>query len=138
MIYLTVLFVIITARFEGKRWRLPSKVYTNSFILYPGLNIREIKLMDRLKHLGYTQSGGTPARPGTFHPSSSVLELYLNEFKYPDHQSPSIRVDIRLEENRITEIEHSETGESLPLLELEPELIDAFYDQTWEERELVR
>ncbi|HEY5648758.1 MAG TPA: transglycosylase domain-containing protein, partial [Nitrospiria bacterium] len=138
VIYLVVLFFIVTTRFEGKKWRLPSKVYTDSFILYPGIDIRETGLRERLKRLGYVSSDTPPARPGTFTWSGNVVSIYFNKFEYPDSTFPATPIDIFLEGSRVSLIENSETGKQLLLAELEPELIDAFYDETWEERDLVR
>ncbi|HSG05729.1 MAG TPA: PBP1A family penicillin-binding protein, partial [Nitrospiria bacterium] len=93
---------------------------------------------ERLKRLGYVSSDTPPARPGTFTWSGNVVSIYFNKFEYPDSTFPATPIDIFLEGSRVSLIENSETGKQLLLAELEPELIDAFYDETWEERDLVR
>jgi len=138
ILYLGVLYLIVTARFEGKRWRFPSKVYSDSFILYPGQEIAGIHLLDRLKRLGYRVVDDAPEYPGQYHLEEDRLDLYLNEFSYPDHDFQGALVRLDLGDGRIERIRDVAQQTDLALAELEPELIAAFYDKEWEERGLVR
>lgn len=138
ILYLGVLYVIVTDRFEGKRWRFPSKVYSDSFILYPGQEIARIQLLDRLKRLGYRAVDDAPEHPGQYHLEDSRLDLYLNEFAYPDHEFKGDLVRLGLDNGRIEGITDLNQKTDQALVELEPELIAAFYDKEWEERDLVR
>src|SRR5262245_50478025 len=137
-LYMSVLYVIVTAKFEGKRWRFPSKVYSDSFILYPGQEIVGIQLLDRLNRLGYRAVDGSPDQQGLFHLENGRLDLFLNEFSYPDHEFKGGRVRLELSGDRIDRITDLDQNAELALAEIEPELITAFYDKDWEERNLVR
>ncbi|HTN43712.1 MAG TPA: PBP1A family penicillin-binding protein [Nitrospiria bacterium] len=137
-IYLAVLYAIVTHRFEGQRWRLPSKVYSDSFILYPGQEIDGLRLPDRLRRLDYRPVATPPAHPGEYQLEPDALTLYLHDFEYPDHVFNGFPVRLDLDKGRITAIREEPSENRLALVELEPELIAAFYDQAWEERDLVR
>ncbi|HUK56733.1 MAG TPA: PBP1A family penicillin-binding protein [Nitrospiria bacterium] len=137
-IYLAALYVIVTHRFEGQRWRLPSKVYSDSFILYPGQDINGIRLRDRLRRLDYRPVAVAPEHAGEFRLEPDSLTLYLHDFEYPDHLFKGLPVRLDLENGRIAAIREMPSENRLALVELEPELIAAFYDQAWEERDLVR
>jgi len=30
----------VTAKFEGRKWQFPSKIYSDSYLLYVGMNLR--------------------------------------------------------------------------------------------------
>ncbi len=138
ILYLAVLYIIVTERFEGKRWRFPSKVYSDSFILYPGQEIAGIHLLERVKRLGYSAVDGAPEHPGEYHLEGDRLDLFLNEFAYPDHDFKGALVRLDLGDGRIEKITDPDQKTGLALAELEPELIAAYYDKEWEERDLVR
>ena len=137
-LYLMVLYVIVTDRLEGKRWRLPSKVYSDSFVLYPGQDLAGAHLMDRLRRLGYHSVSGLPQRPGEYRLDPGRLEIFLHDFSYPDHAFKGFRLRLSLDHGRITVMTEPPGEEGLAMVELEPELVAAFFDETWEERNLVR
>ncbi|MBI3597729.1 MAG: PBP1A family penicillin-binding protein [Nitrospirae bacterium] len=137
-LYLAVLYGIVTHRFEGQRWRLPSKVYSDSFILYPGLDLKGIALLERLRRLDYHPTPDLPDHSGEYHLEPDSLTLYLHDFDYPDHAFKGFLVRLTLDNDRLVAIQEFPSGERLALAELEPELIAAFFDQAWEERDLVR
>src|SRR3990172_315063 len=136
-IYLVFLYVIVTDRFEGKRWRLPSKLYSDSFILYSGQDLAGIHLPDRLRRLGYREVPAPPRHPGEYHVEPGRLLIFLNDFLYPDHAFRGFPVQIALENGRIKEMTDFPLEDPLALVELEPELIAAFFNEAWEERDLV-
>ena len=136
--YLTALYIIVTDRFEGKRWRLPSNVYSDSFILYPGQNIKGIRLLTRLKRLGYLPVSEQPTRPGEYQIRPEALDIFLHDFSYPDKDFSGFSIHLTIDQGRIKGITRSLSGEKLALFELEPELIAGFFDQDWEERDLVQ
>jgi penicillin-binding protein 1B len=137
-LYLVVLYVIVTDRFEGKRWRLPSKVYSDSFVLYPGQDLAGAHLMDRLRRLGYHSVSGLPQRPGEYHLEPGRLEIFLHDFSYPDHDFKGFLVYFSLKNGRISKMAEPPQEEELAMVELEPELVTAFFDEAWEERNLIR
>jgi len=49
----------VVARFSGHQWEVPSKLYAEATLLYPGIDISEIDLFDRLAHLDYRSVAGT-------------------------------------------------------------------------------
>jgi len=137
-LYLGVLYAIVTERLEGKRWRLPSKVYSDSFVLYPGQDLAGAHLMDRLRRLGYQPVLGLPQRPGEYHLEPDQLEIFLHDFSYPDHEFKGFLVRLRLQNGRIVKMTEPPGEDGLAMVELEPELVAAFFDEAWEERDLIR
>jgi penicillin-binding protein 1B len=137
--YLRQLEETVTAKFEGPKWRFPSKIYSDTHLLYVGINLRSEDLLEKLRRLGYHEAQSPPKIRGEyrFQPSRGLLEIYLRDFSYPTEQFKGALVRISLQGNIITKIENVATGEEMFSLELEPELITGLYDRVWEERRVV-
>jgi penicillin-binding protein 1B len=137
--YLRRLEQTVTAKFEGQKWRFPSKIYSDTFLLYVGINLRSDDLLEKLRRLGYQEAQSPPKRRGEyrFQPSRGIVEIYLREFSYPTEQFKGAPVRISLQGPIVTKIENLATGEEMVSLELEPELITGLFDRVWEERRVV-
>jgi penicillin-binding protein 1B len=137
--YLRRLEETVTAKFEGQKWRFPSKIYSDTYLLYVGINLRSDDILEKLRRLGYHESQSSPKRRGEyrFQPSRGLVEIYLREFSYPTEHFKGAPVRISLQGTIITKIENLATGEEMVSLELEPELITGLYDRVWEERRVV-
>ena len=62
--YVRYLGDVVTARFEGRKWPLPSKIYSDTFLLYVGMNLRREDLWEKLRRLDYRESQGAPDAKG--------------------------------------------------------------------------
>jgi penicillin-binding protein 1B len=137
--YLSGLEKIVTEKFEGSKWRFPSKVYSDSYLLYVGINLRFEELAEKLRRLGYHEAQVLPKARGQYRlqPARGRAEIYLQDFFYPTEQFKGFPVNISFQGTVVTKIQNGATGEDLFSLELEPELITGLYDQVWEERRVV-
>ncbi|MFZ7126011.1 MAG: PBP1A family penicillin-binding protein [Desulfobacterales bacterium] len=131
------LFLRIDGRFSGQRWQLPSKIYSDVTLLYPGLEINRRLFADQLDRLEYRPVSRPPARPGEQRIGAGRIEIYLHELKTPDRVREGFPVEIAVAGDRISRIRHRGTGETLPMLELEPEEIDLFFGPERERRRLI-
>jgi len=50
----------VTKKFEGRKWVFPSKIYSDSYLLYVGINLRQDDLREKLRRLGYVETAATP------------------------------------------------------------------------------
>ena len=137
--YLFHLDSVVVKKFEGQRWKLPSKIYAAPLSLSPGLDIKKAALISRLKRLSYRRVSQPVKRPGEFYQSEQAIELYLRAFTYPNDARParSFRLSIS-DENRIERIVDIKTRREHDHFWVEPEVIGGFYEAEWEERRLVR
>lgn len=137
--YLKSLEGVVTAKFEGRKWQFPSKIYSDSFLLYPGMSLRMEDLWDKLRRLNYRESRTPPKLQGEyrFH-KGSFLEIYLHDFAYPQENIKGFPVRIALQGNTISKMENMESGEEIFSLELEPELVTGLFKRVWEERKIVK
>ncbi|MDY0213031.1 MAG: penicillin-binding protein 1B, partial [Desulfuromonadaceae bacterium] len=56
---------VVRERFEGKRWKLPARVYARPLELYPGLKLTPSQMVSELSLLGYRETPEAQ-EPGTF------------------------------------------------------------------------
>ena len=127
----------IEKRFSARLWRMPSTVYSDTTLLYPGQGFDQKNLAEKLKSLGYRMIAGRPNNQGEMRMTKGSVEVYLNDFKIPSQHRPGISVRLRFDRGRIKSIERIDTGDRLPILELEPEEIGQFYGPERERRQLV-
>ena len=81
--YLVLLDREIVSRFEGRRWRLPSKIYSDTFSLYTGGPFRGSHVRNRLRRLGYQPTKQRPPRQGEYRVGRGFMEIALHDFLYP-------------------------------------------------------
>ena len=138
--YVRLVEEVVTAKFEGRKWQFPSKIYSDTYLLYPGMTLRSDELLEKLRRLGYRESRDTPRAKGEYRllHKDALLEIYLHDFIYPLETFKGFPVRISLHGATAAKIENVDNGEELFSLELEPELVTGLYDRVWEERRLVK
>lgn len=127
----------LRTKFEGKRWKLPSHVYSDALTILPGMLLEPSGLVDRLTRLNYQPVDHSPTRPGEYYHSPHGLEVYLREFAYPGEKVPPRLVRLSLAGDAISKIIDLTKNDELVMLEIEPEMIGRFFGQVQEERRIV-
>ncbi len=137
-LYLIQLDRKIVSRFEGKRWRLPSKIYSDTCSLYPGCAYKGIFLYDRLRRLGYQSTQRKAVKKGEYYIGRGYIDIYLHDFLYPQGQFEGFPVRLKIKKGRIKRLIDLRTpSQEVFSIDLEPELITGLFEQVWEERRLV-
>ncbi len=136
-IYLVFLSRAIDKRFSGRRWDIPSRVYSDTTLLYTGQRINRALLVEKLGRLGYRETSHPPGRQGEMQLTSSRIALYLHSFHTPIYNQKEMPVQIDLQGDRVEAITNPETRARLPLLELEPEELMLYYGPDRERRQLL-
>jgi penicillin-binding protein 1B len=137
--YLKGLEDTVREKFEKPFSSFPSKIYSDSSLLYVGINIRLDELAEKLRRLGYFESSTAPKRKGEYRVvRASAVEIFLHDFDFPTEQRQGVPVRIALQGSMIARIENLATGKDLFDLELEPELVTGLYERIWQERKLVK
>ncbi|MFQ5597572.1 MAG: PBP1A family penicillin-binding protein [Nitrospiria bacterium] len=126
-------------KFEGQRWKLPSKIYSAPFRLSIGTDIDQARLIPRLKRLAYRRVNHPVRKRGEYYLTNQHLELYLHEFSYPDYLETGTPFRISMSNRgQIEQIIDLSLVIDQDHLVVEPEMIGGFYESEWEERRLVR
>jgi penicillin-binding protein 1B len=137
--YLVLLDREIVTRFEGRRWRQPSKVYSDTFSLYTGGPFQGSNVQNRLRRLGYQPSKQRPPRKGEYRVGQGFMEIFLHDFLYPSGEFEGFPVRIETAEGTIKRLRdlREQPAKEIYAVDLEPELITGLFEQVWEERKLV-
>lgn len=145
MIVLMVLFVFymitldrtITAKFEGKRWNIPAKVYSKPLELYQGATVADDVIDQWLELLNY-QSNTNHQRTGTYHKDKNTYVIHTRGFSYSgsDQDQPQI-IKLRINGNKIDNIQSTLPNKS-GIIRLEPVNIGGIYPDNNEDRVVIK
>ncbi len=136
--YMRRLDQIVVSRFEGRRFRVPSRVYSAPSLIYPGLDHELVDLRGSLRHQGYREAANSrELPPGQYVWGPSHVRVHLRAFEHPARPEPARNVVLRLDGRYIRDIHGVPDGGELVAVQLEPESIGAYYGPDREQRELV-
>ena len=127
----------IEQRFSARRWSVPSRVYSDTTLLYPGQRINPDILKDKLGALGYRSVSHRPGKKGELQISPDAITIFLNDLKTPWNNRRGFPVRIAVSESTIESIVGTADGTVVPILELEPEEISLFFGSERERRQLI-
>ncbi len=136
-VYMAVLSGEIDRRFSGRPWDIPSRVYSDTTLLYEGQNINFDLLVKKIARLGYRNSDHTPEKQGEMSVSPGSITIYLHDFHTPTFNQDSKPVMIKVGKGQILGIKNLKTNAVIPLLELEPEELMLYYGPKWERRQFL-
>jgi penicillin-binding protein 1B len=138
--YLKQLEDKVSEKFEGRKWVFPSKIYSDSYFLYVGANLRIQDLSEKLHRLGYFETQTQPKAKGEFRLAAKEgrIEIYLHDFDSPTDRFLGVPIRITLQGNTIAKIESLVDGKEQFFAELEPELITGLYERIWQERKVIK
>ncbi|HVN64147.1 MAG TPA: transglycosylase domain-containing protein, partial [Candidatus Binataceae bacterium] len=131
----------VVARFSGRRWNIPSRIYSDSTDIFPGQNLDDCGFFQRLARLNYH-----PVAPGqvtergefSYDRQHNRLALFLHAFSYPYGEFSGELVALTLKGDGIESMENPLTHKPLYSFQLEPELLSGIFSGEWEQRRLVR
>ena len=91
----------VVTRFSGKRWNIPSRIYSDSVTVYPGQRLNDIGFFERIARLNYHRVGAAAevnARGVYYYDQKhGKLLIFLHSFAYPYRNFGGELVDIALE-----------------------------------------
>ena len=127
----------VEKRFSSRRWSIPSKVFSDTMLLYPGQHIIRGHFQEKLKRLGYRKVSGLPKKKGDMQINRKDTRVFLNDLKTPWKKRAGFPVYIQFDPNTIKSIARQDNGKPISLLEIEPEEIKLFFGRERESRRLV-
>ncbi|MEO8383035.1 MAG: PBP1A family penicillin-binding protein [Acidobacteriota bacterium] len=133
--YVGYTYVIITRKFESaRRWDLPSRVYSDHTPIVAGIRYPRALLEPKLNHVGYHEVTARVENPGEYRYIGDDLEIFLNNFEYPDMEFHAMPVLVDMNGSTVRSIKRLTDGITLRGVRIEPELITSIYDNQMEDR----
>ena len=128
---------LVVKRFDGRRWNLPSRIYSDLYLLRAGDVASAEGLAGKLSRLFYQAVDGSPERPGHFHREKDAIEIHTRPFRYPGRAFPGFRVKVTFAQGRVRSITDG-SGDPVPALIVEPELLGSVFSAELEDRSVIR
>ncbi|MFT5096104.1 MULTISPECIES: penicillin-binding protein 1B [Psychrobacter] len=135
-LYLIKLDRTITHKFEGKRWDIPAKVYSQPLELYQGASVDNSTIKTWLELLNY-QSNKAYDRTGTYRKSGNTYYIHTRGFTYSSNDIDTEQViKMTIAGNKIESIQSTLPTKS-GIIRLEPVSIGGIYPDSNEDRMVV-
>ena len=128
---------VVVSRFEGRRWNLPSRIYSDLLSIREGEGETPEKLAAKLDRLLYQRDEDVPTRPGHYRRTPGGIELFTRGFRYPGHDFHGFRAEIELSGGRVASVKDG-SGNRIAAVVIEPELLGSVFGDDVEDRSLVR
>jgi penicillin-binding protein 1B len=135
LITLIRLDFIVTEKFDGTRWKLPSLVYARPSEIYPGMRLDQETLEDELAALQY-QPQYRADRPGTYSARPQRVTVFRQGFHFWDEVAEATRFTIEWQGSQVVSVLRD--GQPVSLMRLEPMLIGGIYPDRFEDRQLIK
>lgn len=132
MVYLDA---VVTSRFEGRRFEVPSRVYARPLELYDGASIGSGALERELALSGFSEGDGK--QPGTYQRNGSRFVISTRGFRFPDGEEPGRRIALSVYSDRVQDFSVL-SGKASAIVRLEPAQIGGIYPSHKEDRILVQ
>jgi len=128
--------MVVYQKFTGKKWSLPSHVYSRPLELYQGLSLSREQLQWELNSLGYQRVRAAKS-PGQYSVSSRRVELFSRGFEFWDEAELPGLMTVTFAGNQVSGLANAH-GQDVPLARLEPMIIGGIYSAHKEDRQLVQ
>lgn len=131
---------IVSERFRTHHWDFPSKIYSDSQLIYPGMDLKAVGFFDRLHDLDYQPITTPVERAGDYRidEHNGTVDVYLRDLPTPVGDTDARRVRLFVTDTTVTRIvDLNDETKELFAIELEPALLSGLYQGAWEERHLV-
>jgi penicillin-binding protein 1B len=136
VLYAIYLDGTVRAKFEGKRWALPARVYARPLELYAGRSLSGEILTGELRRLEYRRVK-SPKFAGTYSREGDRFLVHTRPFRFWDGSEPERVLNIEIENGRVVRLEDT-AGSAPALVRLDAVLIASIYPTHAEDRILVR
>ena len=135
-LYLVKLDRTITNKFEGKRWDIPAKVYSQPLELYQGATVDNDTMKKWLELLNY-QNNKAYDRTGTYHKAGNTYFIHTRGFTYSANDVDKEQVIKMTIANNKIEAVQSTIPAKTGIIRLEPVNIGGIYPDSNEDRMVV-
>jgi penicillin-binding protein 1B len=129
---------VVSRTMDGRRWSIPTRLYSDVWVLRPGDALGSDDVERRLARLRYAPVPAPPVSGGRYLLSRSRMVVGVNPRETAYGRFPGVVARIDFSGRRIAGLKRDADGAPLPYIVFEPEVVGSVFDQKMEDRTLVR
>jgi penicillin-binding protein 1B len=126
---------VVTDRMGGRRYSVPTRIFSDVWVVRPGDRVGLDDVRRRLDRLGYIEASGD-VTAGTFAAvrEGGRLVVGVKDRDTAYGHFPGARTTIEFSGRQVHAVKRSEDGGALPFAVFEPEVVGTVFDQKMEDR----
>lgn len=129
---------VVTRKMDGRRWNLPTRVYSDAWVVRPGDALGPEDVERRLQRLRYGPAGaGEAVEMGRYASTPGRIVVGVRDRESPWGRFPGFRIRIEFSGRRVAAVRRADDGVSIAFAALEPEVVGSVFDEKMEDRTLV-
>jgi len=129
---------VVTRTMDGRRWSLPTRLYSDVWVLRPGDALGPDDVERRLARLRYAPVDSLPVTGGRYLLTRSRVVVGVNPRETAYGRFPGVVARIDFSGRRIAGLKRETDGAPMPYVVFEPEVVGSVFDRKMEDRTLVR
>lgn len=129
---------VVSRTMDGRRWNLPTRLYSDVWVLRPGDALGPDDVEKRLARLRYAPVTAPPVAGGRYLRTRSRMIVGVNPRETAYGRFPGLSALIDFSGRRIAGLKREADGAPIPFVVFEPEVVGSVFDQKMEDRTLVR
>ncbi|WP_051207774.1 penicillin-binding protein 1B [Saccharospirillum impatiens] len=126
---------VVRERFEGQRFTVPARVYSEAQELYAGAPVSADQVESLLQALGYRQTGQL-GQSGRYLRRGQTLSVHTRGFDFWDNPEPARRLELDFSQGSLVNMV-TPAGQSVMVARLDPLYIGQIYPGSGEDRLLL-
>lgn len=135
VVWLIYLNAVVRERFEGQRFTIPARVYSEAQELYSGAPVSADQMQALLDALGYRASASVN-QPGRYRRLGETINLYTRGFEFWDGNEPAQPLLLDFSNGSLQSLSRP-GGDAVLLARLDPLFIGQIYPGVSEDRVLL-
>jgi penicillin-binding protein 1B len=128
---------VVSRTMDGRRWNLPTRLYSDVWVVRPGDALAPDDVTRRLGRLRYAEVPRPPLLPGQYALSPNRVTVFVNDRETAWGRTPGAPAILEFSGRRVASVRRAEDGSFLPHVVFEPEVVGTVFDEKMQDRTLV-
>lgn len=129
---------VVTRTMEGRRWSIPTRLYSDAWVIRSGDAVGPQDVERRLARLRYAPVTAPPVGGGQYLISRSRVVIGVNPRETAYGRFEGLVAQVDFSGRRIARLRREADGAPLPYVVFEPEVVGSVFDRKMEDRTLVK
>ena len=128
---------VVSRTMDGRRWTLPTRLYSDVWVVRPGDALAVDDVTRRLGRLRYAEVPKPPLLQGQYALPPSRITVFVNDRETAWGKTPGSPAVLEFSGRRVASVRRAEDGAFLPHIVFEPEVVGTVFDENMQDRTLV-